>query len=72
MMPFPEEIDLGTLQPFPDEERDAAADALASRLGTRGLLVSGTHRGCDRPGRAVHALEGWVRKGADKEWPYGS
>lgn len=60
--PYDLVIDRRTLQLYPDADRPIAMQAVANRLGSRGIFVSHCHDGCWKP-RAPrrHALEPWFR-----------
>ena len=64
--PFDAIIERRTLQLFPEEERGAALDALASRLHPNGLFLSHCHDGGWKPpGKPVHQVERFFR---DRCW----
>ncbi|MGE3707975.1 MAG: class I SAM-dependent methyltransferase, partial [Vicinamibacterales bacterium] len=70
--PFDVVIERRTLQLFPDAERPAALEAVAARLGSRGLFVSHSHDGRWRPpAPRRHWTRAWFEERAWVEWRGG-
>jgi hypothetical protein len=61
--PYDVIIERRTIQTLPEEERHAALEALAGRMGDTGILLSHYHEGWWRPGQElIHPAERWFRE----------
>lgn len=66
--PYDVVIERKTLQLWPDEARSAATEAVANRLGSRGIFFSHCHDGGWRPSEPrLHRIEPWF---AAKGWEF--
>ena len=65
--PYDVVIDRKTLQLYSKTERPIAIQAVANRLGSRGIFFSQAHNGAWKPTQPrIHALESWFRA---EGWP---
>jgi hypothetical protein len=69
--PYDVIIERKTLQLWPDQDRDAAMNAVANRLASKGIFFSQAHNGRWKPPEPrIHALADWFQRNGWQEGNY--